>query len=74
MLFEPQNAMNLRCRYAPSLLAFEEPAKKMPSGPDFSRIASSWSPISLTASSQLMRFHLPSTSFIGYLMRFSPWP
>ena len=31
------------------------------------------SPISLIASSQLIRVHFPSTSFIGYFRRRSPW-
>ncbi len=56
------------------MLALEEPHQNTESGPDSSRIWSSLSPISWTAWSQEIFFHLPSTSFMGYLRRLSPWP
>ncbi len=73
-LLVPQKAANLRCRYEPSLLALEEPHQNTASGPDLSRMLSIRSPISSMAWSQLMRFHLPSVSFIGYCTRLSPVP
>ena len=47
----------------------DEPIQNTASGPLSLRIESSLSPISLIASSQLMRRYFPSTSFIGYLRR-----
>src|SRR5258706_11164392 len=74
MLLVPKNDTNLRSRYDCSLLCLEEPIQKVASGPLSFLIASSLSLTSFSASSQLMRFHFPSTSFIGYLRRCSPWP
>src|SRR5690349_16480573 len=69
MLLVPNMDTNLRKSCACSLLCFDEPTQKVASGPLSLRIASSLSPISLIASSQLMRLYFPSTSFIGYLRR-----
>src|SRR4029079_16655066 len=71
-LLVPQNAANLRLRYEPSLENLAEPSQYTDSGPDFSRIATSLSPISLMAVSQLRRFHSPPSRFIGYRSRRSP--
>ena len=49
-----------------------EPSQYTESAPDLPRISISLSPISLIATSQEMRVHLPSTSLIGYLRRRSP--
>src|SRR6478735_8874781 len=69
MLLVPNMDTNLRKSCACSLLCFDEPTQKVASGPLSLRIASSLSPISLIASSQLMRLYLPPSSFIGYLRR-----
>src|SRR5688572_25749070 len=69
MLLVPNMDTNLRNICDCSLLCFDEPTQKVASGPLSLRIASSLSPISLMAVSQLMRRYLPSTSFIGYLRR-----
>src|SRR3954454_18397341 len=69
VLLVPQNAPNLRNRYAASLVYFAEPSQYTESGPDCSRICPSLSPISSIACSQLTRFHLPPLSFNGYLSR-----
>jgi hypothetical protein len=69
MLLLPNMDTNLRNICDCSLLCFEEPTQKTASGPDSLRIARSLSPISLIASSHVMRRYLPSTSFIGYLRR-----
>src|SRR6478672_2402782 len=74
MLFVPKNDTNLRKSAACSLLCFEEPIQKVASGPLSFLIASNLSLTSFSASSQLARFHFPSTSFIGYLRRCSPCP
>src|SRR5262249_55099261 len=71
-LLVPQNAANVRQRYAPSWEYWAEPSQYTASGPDFSRIASSLAPISSIAWSQLTRVHWPFTSFIGYFRRRSP--
>ena len=63
----PKNDTNLRSRYDCSLLCLDEPTQNTASGPLSLRIASSLSPISLIAWSQLMRWYLPLTSFIGVL-------
>ncbi len=73
-LFVPQNDTNLRIRYACSLLCLELPTQNTASGPDSLRMASSLSPISLIACSQLIFWYLPLTSFIGDFSRYSPWP
>ena len=54
--------------------ACELPTQNTASGPDSLRIASSLSPTSLIACSQLILWYLPSTSFIGVFSRCSPWP
>src|SRR6185369_12751145 len=69
MLLVPNMETNLRRSCDCSLLCLDEPTQKVASGPLSLRIASSLSPISLIASSQLMRLYFPSTSFIGYLRR-----
>ena len=74
MLLVPKNDTNLRSKYACSLLCLLEPTQKVASGPLSFLIASSLSLTSFSASSQVVFFHLPSTSFIGYLRRCSPWP
>src|SRR5215471_18497135 len=74
MLFVPKNDTNLRIRYDCSLLCFELPTQNTASGPDSLRIASSLSPTSLIAWSQLIFWYLPLTSFIGDFSRYSPWP
>src|SRR6185437_3444007 len=74
MLFVPKNETNLRSRYDCSLLCFELPTQNTASGPDSLRIASSLSPSSLIASSQLIFWYLPLTSFIGDFSRCSPRP
>ena len=68
-LFVPKNDTNLRSRYDCSLLCLDEPTQKTASGPDSLRIASSLSPTSLIAWSQLIFWHLPLTSFIGVFSR-----
>src|SRR5712692_7419960 len=68
-LFVPHSDTHLRSSIACSLLCLEEPMKYNASGPDSLRIASSRSPISLTAWSQERRWYLPFTSFIGYFSR-----
>ena len=72
-LFEPHIETNLRSRYACSLLCLDEPTQNTASGPLSLRSASILSPTSLMACSQVRRFHLPPSSFIGYFTRFSPW-
>ena len=69
MLLVPNMDTNLRNICACSLLCFDEPIQNTASGPLSLRIASSLSPISLIACSQVMRRYLPATSFIGYLRR-----
>ena len=56
------------------MLCLAEPSQYTESGPDSSRMRSMASPISPMASSQLMRFHLPPVSFIGYFRRRVPMP
>ena len=51
------------------MLCFEEPTKYAASGPDSSRIVIAFFVISSSAWSQLMRWYLPFTSFIGYFSR-----
>src|SRR5689334_5476090 len=74
MLFVPKYDTNLRSRYDCSLLCLELPIQNTASGPDSLRIASSLSPTSLIACSQVIFWYLPLTSFIGDLSRCSPWP
>src|SRR5574340_192398 len=74
MLFVPKNETNLRRRYDCSLLCLELPTQNTASGPASLRIASSLSPTSLIAWSHEIFWYLPSTSFIGVLRRWSPWP
>src|SRR6187455_800291 len=69
MLLVPNMETNLRNICDCSLLCLDEPTQKVASGPLSLRIASSLSPISLIAVSQLILRYLPSTSFIGYLRR-----
>ncbi len=64
-LLVPQKLTNLRIRYACSLLCLDEPTKYTLSGPLALRRSSILAVISLSATSQLMRWYLPSTSFIG---------
>src|SRR5215831_5459063 len=71
-LLVPQNAANLRNRYAVSLENLAEPSQYVVSGPDFARISSSLLPIASIASDHETRTHCPSTSFSGYLRRRSP--
>ena len=49
-LLVPQNAANLRNRYADSLENFAEPSQYTASGPDFARISDSLLPIASMAS------------------------
>ncbi|SOY49173.1 hypothetical protein CBM2589_B220060 [Cupriavidus taiwanensis] len=56
------------------MLCLEEPMKNKESGPVCWRISFIFAVISSSAWSQPMRWYLPSTSFIGYLSRYSPWP
>ena len=51
------------------MLNLDEPSQKTASGPLSLRMASSLSPISLIACSQVILRYLPSTSFIGVLRR-----
>jgi len=74
MLFVPKNDTNLRSRYDCSLLCFELPIQNTASGPDSFLIASSLSPSSLIACSQVIFWYFPLTSFIGVFSRCSPWP
>src|SRR5689334_25341358 len=74
MLFVPKYETNLRSRYDCSLLCFELPTQNTASGPDSLRMASSLSPSSLIAWSQVIFWYLPLTSFIGDLRRCSPRP
>src|SRR5476651_1025618 len=74
MLLVPKNDTNLRNKYDCSLLCLLDPIQNVASGPLSFLIASSLSLTSFRASSQLIFFHLPSTSFIGYFRRCSPWP
>src|SRR5262245_22888670 len=73
-LLLPHRLIHLRSRYDCSLLCFDEPTTKMESTPLCLRSSSILALTSLSASSQLMRLYLPSTSFIGYFNRYSPWP
>src|SRR5262245_6287950 len=69
VLFVPQRRTTLHSSCACSLLCFEEPTTKSESGPLSLRILSIFSEISLYAVSQEIFFHLPPSSFIGYLRR-----
>src|SRR5688572_10396447 len=69
MLLVPNMDTNLRNICACSLLCLDEPTQNVASGPLSLRIASSLSPISLIACSQVIFWYLPFTSFIGYLRR-----
>src|SRR4051812_1021789 len=73
-LLLPQSDTNLRIRYDCSLLCFDEPTQNTASGPLCLRMSFSLATISLYAWSHEMRWYLPSTSFIGYRRRYSPWP
>ncbi|MCY1363671.1 hypothetical protein D9M69_504440 [compost metagenome] len=64
-LLVPQKLTNLRSRYDCSLLCLEEPTKYTESGPLASRSSFILAVISSSAVSQLMRWYLPLTSFIG---------
>src|SRR5215218_9029441 len=74
MLLVPKKDTNFRNNADCSLLCLDEPIQNVASGPLSFLIASNLSLTSFSASSQLRRFHLPSTSFIGYLRRYSPCP
>ncbi len=74
VLLVPKNDTHLRSRYDCSLLCLDEPMKNIESGPVSWRICFIFAVISSSAWSQLMRWYLPLTSFIGYLRRYSPWP
>ena len=69
VLFEPQSRTHLHSSSACSLLCFDEPTMKIESGPDSSRSFSIFLLISSSATSQLIRWYLPLTSFIGYFSR-----
>src|SRR5262245_24875865 len=73
-LLLPHRLIHLRSRYDCSLLCFDEPTMKIESTPLCLRSSSILALTSLSASSQLMRWYLPLTSFIGYFRRYSPWP
>src|SRR5512144_749695 len=73
-LLLPHRLIHLRSRYDCSLLCFDEPTMKIESTPLALRSSSILALTSLSASSQLMRWYLPLTSFIGYFRRYSPWP
>src|SRR3972149_11303564 len=74
MLLVPKNDTNLRNRKDCSLLCLLEPIQNVASGPVSFLIASFLSLTCFSASSQRIFFHLPPTSFIGYLRRCSPCP
>ena len=61
----------MRSAYEVSLLWWAEPRIIRESGPCFLRISCNLVVISLIAVSQLIRFHFPSSSFIGDLSRLS---
>src|SRR5262245_24153914 len=69
VLFEPQRRTHLQSSSACSLLCFDEPMTKSESGPESSRSFSIFLLISSRATSQLIFWYLPLTSFIGYLRR-----
>src|ERR1041385_8190685 len=69
VLFVPQRRAHLHSRDACSLLCLDEPTMKSESGPLCLRMSSIFLEISSYAVSQEMRFHLPPSSFIGYLRR-----
>src|SRR5688572_33460477 len=69
VLFVPQRRTHLQRSSDCSLLCLDEPTTKSASGPLSLRIAFSLSAISAYAWSQDRRFHLPPSSFIGYLRR-----
>src|SRR5262245_39974325 len=73
-LLLPQRLIHLRNRYDCSLLCFDEPTMKIESTPLCLRRSSILALTSLSASSQLIFWYLPLTSFIGYLRRYSPCP
>ena len=73
-LLLPHRLTNLRSRYDCSLLCLDEPIQNTESGPLSLRSSSSLALTSLSAWSQVMRWYLPLTSFIGYFSRYSPWP
>src|SRR5690349_10198705 len=73
-LLEPKKETNLRSSADCSLLCLDDPTQNTASGPLAFLMSSSFAEISFNASSQLMRWYLPLTSFIGYLSRYSPWP
>src|SRR5512138_1539765 len=69
VLFVPQSRTHLHKSSACSLLCLEDPTTKSESGPLCLRISSIFFEISSYAWSQERRFHLPPSSFIGYLRR-----
>src|SRR6266852_2343058 len=69
VLFVPQRRTHLHRSSACSLLCLEEPTMKSASGPLSLRISVSFLEISSYAWSQVSFFHLPPSSFIGYLRR-----
>src|SRR2546425_3010152 len=72
VLFVPQSRTHLHRSCDCSLLCLEEPITNSASGPPFSlslRISSSFLEMSSYAWSQVTRFHLPPSSFIGYFRR-----
>src|SRR5919106_4284982 len=69
VLFVPQSLAHLHSSAACSLLCLEEPTTKSESGPLCLRISSIFFEISSYAWSQEILFHLPPSSFIGYLRR-----
>ena len=73
-LLLPHRLTHLRSSADCSLLCLDEPTRKIESGPLAFFSSSILALISSSAVSQLMRWYLPSTSFIGYLRRNSPWP
>src|SRR5678815_737352 len=73
-LLLPHRLTHLRSRYDCSLLCLDEPTRNIESGPLCFFSSSILALISSSAWSQLMRWYLPFTSFIGYFRRYSPCP
>src|SRR3954466_4213954 len=73
-LLLPHRLTHLRSRYDCSLLCFDEPTRKIESGPLAFFSSSMLALISSSACSHEIVWYLPLTSFIGYLRRYSPWP
>src|SRR5690349_16114246 len=73
VLFVPQRRTHLHSSSDCSLLCLDEPTTNSESGPLFSRMSSIFFEISSYAWSHEIFFHLPPSSFIGYLRRCESW-